>query len=75
MYSEQLLDGCVVMWIIMAELTSQTAICESRRAGNCQSDMIKITGCAKATVYRFVTKFDATGKVQRNHHNPREDRK
>ena len=38
-----------------------------------RSDIIKTTGYATSTVYGFVTKFDATGKVEESHHNPGKD--
>ena len=36
---------------------------------------ITTIGDGKTTVYRFVTKLDATGKVERSNHSPRTDRK
>ena len=46
-----------------------------RGAGNSVSDIIKITGFAKSTVYRVVAAFDAESKVQRSQHSACSDRK
>ena len=59
----------------MAELARQKTICELRCTGNSPSGIIKSTGYAKTIVYRVLAKLDAEGKVQQNHHSPRNDRK
>ena len=57
----------VAGWNIKAKLARRTPICELRRDGNSQSDIIKTPGYTKTTAYRVVSNFVAKNEAGRSY--------
>ena len=55
------------------EFNCRNIIAELYHAGNCATEIIKATGCAKSTVYRIVSCLKAGKEVEHKPHNSRSD--